>query len=188
MDAITALTQRVSAPKLIEPAPSIVQLDSIRRSALRAADHGNLRPWRFLEVTGQGLIALGDLYLAAGLATCADLNDAQQLRLKSLPLRAPMIIVAIAKTQEHPKVPRDEQLLSAGCTVQNMLSAAFALGLGAFWRTGDMALDSFVAKGLGLDVGEQIVGFLYLGSVDGPMKQAPELDPIDFFQVWPKRV
>ncbi|MDN3640147.1 nitroreductase [Simiduia curdlanivorans] len=188
MDAITALTQRVSAPKLIEPAPSADQLDSIRRAALRAADHGNLRPWRFLEVAGPGLEALGALYLDAGLLVNPDLNDAQQLRLRSLPLRAPMIVVAIAKTQAHPKVPREEQLLSAACAVQNMLNAAFAMELGAFWRTGEMALDRQVATGLGLNAGEEIVGFLYLGHVDGPIKQAPELNPTDFFEVWPKPI
>ena len=188
MDAIQALTMRVSAPRLGLPMPSEQQLSIIRRSALRAADHGNLRPWRFLEVVEEGLNLLGKLYLEAALLSDEGLNDAQQQRFKSLPLRAPMVIVAIAKIQDHPKVPRDEQLVSAGCAVQNMLNAAFALNLGAYWRTGELALSRHVAEGLGLMASEEIIGFLYLGSIEGAAKQTPQLDPEAFFSRWPKLV
>ncbi|MBB3168729.1 nitroreductase family protein [Simiduia aestuariiviva] len=184
MDAITALTRRVSVAKLMAPAPTEAQLTIIRQAALRAADHGNLRPWRFLEVSGEGLHRLGALYLAAMQCKKA-LSEAQQQRFKALPLRAPMVIVAIAQFTDHPKVPKEEQRIAAGCAVQNMLNAAFALGVGAYWRTGELADDLQVAKGLGLTESEVIVGFLYLGQPDGPLKRCPELNPKEYFQAWP---
>ncbi|UTA46552.1 nitroreductase family protein [Simiduia sp. 21SJ11W-1] len=184
MDAITALTTRVSEARLTEPAPTEAQLTLIRQAALRAADHGNLRPWRFLEVTGDGLNRLGALYVAASQQVEA-VSEPQAKRLQGLPMRAPMVIVAIARLTEHPKVPMDEQRIAAGCAVQNMLNAAFAMGLGAYWRTGALAENPYVCKGLGLSESEAIVGFLYLGQVAGEAKACPELDAQDYFKVWP---
>lgn len=185
MDAIQALTQRVSAPRLMAPAPDEVALHSIRLSALRAADHGNLRPWRFLEITGAGLISLGQLYQDAMSIENPELTDVQKDRYLALPTRAPMILVAICSPVEHAKIPRQEQLLSAGCAVQNMLNAAFALGVGAYWRTGAPAFSRGVAGGLGLAEHEEIVGFLYLGTVVGHLRDAPVLDTEQFFKAWP---
>lgn len=68
MDAITALHQRVSTPRLTAPAPTPEQLTELFKAAIRAADHGNMRPWRFLIVEGEGLIKLGELFAAAATA------------------------------------------------------------------------------------------------------------------------
>lgn len=184
MDAITALTQRVSVGKLTAPAPDEGQLHAIRRAALRAADHANLRPWCFLEVSGDRLRALGELFCRAALQSEPGLNEAQQERFRAMPLRAPMVVIAVAKMTEHPKVPRDEQLISAGCAVQNMLNAAYALGVGAYWRTGDLAFSRPLHSALGLTEDDQIVGFLYLGTPESGFREAPSLDAGDFFQSW----
>lgn len=185
MDALTALTQRVSAPKLTGPAPVPAALVNLRKAALRAADHGNLRPYRFLEVRGESLAALGQLFLQSALALSPQLNEAQQQRLRSMPERAPLIWIAIARLQAHPKVPEVEQLLSAGCAVQNILNAAFAQGIGAYWRTGELAYNAGVARGLGLSENEQIVGFIYLGQPETPARQAPVADVASYFHHWP---
>ncbi len=187
MDALNALTARVSSPKLTEPGPSEAQCASIYKAALRAADHGNLRPWRFLTVVGEGREQLGQLYLQAGLADDAGISEAKREKFKSMPYRAPLIVVAIAKCSDHPKVPESEMLISAGAGVQNMLNAAFALGVGAYWRTGELAYHPVVKQGLGVADDEVIVGYLYLGTPQGKTKSAPELSVDDFFQPWPAK-
>ena len=65
-----------------------------------------------------------------------------------------------------------------------MLLAAFAQGVGAMWRTGAMAYSRMVNEGLGLTKNEKIIGFLYLGTVQGPPKPLKENDIDDFFQEW----
>ena len=52
------------------------------------------------------------------------------------------------------------------------------------WRTGSMAYHPIVMQGLDLAEHERIIGFLYLGTIDGPTKnlQEPKLD--DFFVEW----
>lgn len=183
--AIDVLIQRVSRGQLEAPAPTQEQLELIKQSALRAADHRQLRPWRFLVIEGEGLQALGQLFLQAKQQDNPDLSPEDQQRSQSLPLRAPMIIVAIASLVHDPKVPEVEQLLSAGAAVQNMLNAAFAQGVGAMWRTGDLASHPHVCQGLGLADNETIVGFLYLGSPKGATREPPQLNSADFFKSWP---
>ncbi|MDQ2075258.1 nitroreductase [Marinimicrobium sp. ABcell2] len=185
MDAIAALHRRVSVAKVTEPAPDLTQREAIFRAATRAADHKHLQPWRFLVIEGDGLRKLGDLFVAAALSDDPEMPEKAVESLRKKPLRAPMIVVAIATCQEHPKVPEWEQVVATGAAVQNMLVAAYALGVGAFWRTGAMASHPKVIQGLGLTPSEQIVGYLYLGT---PVKSPPtpkEVDVDKFFTAWP---
>ena len=185
MDALEALHTRVSVGRLGGEPPSGEVLEQICRAALRAPDHAMLRPWRFLRIAGEGRERLGDLFVKA---TRHDEPEASQAALNKAagkPLRAPMIIVAIARKQPHDKVPEVEQVISAGAAVQNMLIACHALGVGAMWRTGGMAYHAIVEQGLGLDVGESIVGFLYAGEIEGRIKPVPELEVGDYFAEWP---
>ena len=182
MEAIDALHNRISINRLQAPAPQGVVLENIQKAALRAADHGRLRPWRFLMIEGQGLDALGNLFVTA---KGFEPDSAEAEKLAKKPHRAPMIMVAIAKQIEHPKVPFIEQTISAGAAVQNMLNAAFAQGVGAIWRSGELAFNPAVAEGLGLDANEQIVGFLYLGTPQVTPDIRPDLDTQGYFSRWP---
>lgn len=185
MDALKALHERVSAPRLSSPAPSGEVLANIQRAAFRAADHGRMRPWRFLVLEDEGLVALGELFVRAEAVKNPDLSDKEKERARGRPLRAPMVIVAIASPKANLKVPEVEQVISTGATVQNMITAAYAQGVGAIWRTGDYAYDDTVMDGLGLDGGEKIVGFLYLGTMDFTPPPAPQAEITEYFQTWP---
>lgn len=184
MEALDALLNRVSLARLQEPAPDAAQRELLFRAALRAPDHGYLRPWRFLTVEGEGREKLGELFVSAVLAKNPQAPEAAISKARGMPLRAPLMVVVIATLQAGHKVPEVEQLLSAGCAAHGILLAAHAQGLGAMWRTGEMAYDRTVAAGLGLGEQERIVGFLYLGSVEGDRRAAPELAPADFVKVW----
>jgi nitroreductase len=182
MQAIEALHQRVSQAKLCDPAPSAEQRELIFKSALRAADHANLRPWRFVVVEGDDRERLGELYLAASLAENPDLDDARQQKILNMPFRAPMVLIAVAEYKAHAKVPEWELHLSAGAAVQNILNASFALGIGAYWRTGALAESEGVRRGLGLTAKDRVVGFIYLGTPEGRTKPVPELEVADYFE------
>lgn len=185
MDALAVLQQRVSVGKLTEPAPTQAQREVMIRAAVRAADHGNLQPWRFLFIEGEGLDRLGELFARVALSNKPESSAAELERFKNMPKRAPMIVVSIAACQEHPKIPLIEQHLSAGAATQNLITAAYALGLGAIWRTGEMAYDSQIMTELGLGEHEKIVGFIYLGTPIDPLGAAKPVTPERFFGVWP---
>tara|TARA_R110002020_G_scaffold136783_4_gene305392 strand:+ start:3705 stop:4268 length:564 start_codon:yes stop_codon:yes gene_type:complete len=185
MDALEALHGRVSVPRLVAPAPTLDQQQALFKAALRAPDHAWLRPWRFLVIHGAGLEALGDVFAEAALADTPDIDQEALTRVRQLPLRAPMIVVAISCHHVHDKVPVLEQDLSCAAAVSNMLVAAHAMGIGAVWRTGYLAYHQVVKRALGLGEHEQLVAFVYLGQPAGNIKALPELDPGDFFQSWP---
>ncbi len=184
MDALDALHRRSSVPKLNDPLPTPEMLENIYKAAFRAADHAVLRPWRFLIIKGEARERLGELFVEAGMAQDSALAPAAIEKLRSKPLRAPLIIVCISSYKPHPKVPELEQDLSAGAATQNMLLAAFAQGLGAMWRTGSLAYNPVVKTGLGLSDAEKIIGFLYIGTIDGGTKQLCETDIGAYFQDW----
>lgn len=185
MQAIDALINRVSCGKLVDPSPTQEQQNIMFQAALRAADHGRLQPWRFLVVEGDSRNSLGQLYLDAALIADPNLSDEKRTKFLNMPHRAPLIIVAIAKALDHPKVPVIDQLMATAAAVQNLITAAFAQGVGAYWRTGAMAEDATVKSGLGVASEETIVGFIYLGTPLNRRKTAPDTPPLDFFTSWP---
>lgn len=172
MDATELLLTRQSCPRLLDPAPNESQLKVILDAGVRVPDHAGLTPWEFIIATGEGLNRLGDIFLNAAVASGAD--EIKQTKVKSMPLRAPMVIVVVAKTKVHSKVPELEQLIAAGCSTMAMQQAAFSLGLGGIWRTGELAFDRGVHQELALEKSDQIVGFLYLGTpaVKAPIKSS----------------
>ncbi|MFV8783166.1 nitroreductase family protein [Microbulbifer sp. SA54] len=185
MDALAALHNRVSIGVLADPPPDAAQRENIFRAALRAADHGNLRPWRFLVVEGEARDRLGEIYLrATEQESGAALPESQRERTLAMPLRAPLIVVAVTRLQEHPKVPFNEQRMSTAGAVQAMLTAAFAEGVGAYWRTGALAENRQVADALGLADNEEISGFIYMGTPQKAPRPAPELAVEDYFAEW----
>lgn len=184
MEVIPALRARVSCPKLRGPGPSDAELDLMFRCALRAPDHGLLRPWRFAVVRGEARAALGELFVAAekvrNPATSAEALD----KLRRNPLRAPVVIACVAVTVPGHKVPVIEQVASMAAAVQNLQLAAEALGYGAMWRTGPLASAPQVKAGLGFAEQDEIVAFLYVGTVDGERRQVEELAPAAFVREW----
>jgi nitroreductase len=180
MDALAALHSRTSAPRLEEPAPGDAALDQILKAALRAPDHGMLRPWRFLVVEGQARYKLGQLFVDA----LKPQTPEETTKLQSSPLRAPLIIIAVAKIKDHPKVPAIEQIESCAAAAQNMLVAIHAVGFGGIWKTGAVAYDPRVKLALGLKETDAIVGYLYVGTPTTRERQAPVLNPADYVEHW----
>ena len=177
-DLIEAIQQRTSNPRVTAPAPSREQVDVLLNCAVRAPDHGRMRPWRFVVLEGHALEALGEAFVRAGLDADPGADAAKQTRWREMPLRAPMMIVAIAGIKPNPKVPDWEQVAAVACSVQNIQLAAHALGFGAMWRTGDMTIAPAVLEHLGCGPEDRIVSFLYLGTPEGTTR-APDFQPLD---------
>lgn len=182
MDALTLLLNRSSQPRLKEPAPSDEALENIMQAALRAPDHACLTPWRFVVCQGKGLDKLGSLFEQSAIEN--DKSQKEIDRAPQLPLRAPMVIVAIAQYKEHEKVPRVEQIASASCGVMAMQMAAVAQGFNGMWRTGSYAQCPIVKDGLGMAEEDELVGFLYLGTPAFEPASKPERDTSAYFEHW----
>ncbi len=181
---LSLLHRRNSSPRLTGPAPSRSEMRDIIQAAIRVPDHAWLRPWRFLSMTGERRNAFGDILARSLTRRDPQADEAAKTKAKNAPLRAPLIIVVVACLQEHPKVPVHEQWLSAGCAAHAIMLAAEALGYAGVWRTGDAAFDRSLMTDLGLADNEEIVGFIYLGTREGPAKAVPTLNPEHFLSDW----
>jgi nitroreductase len=182
MDALTLLTSRYSLTRLTEPAPSGEVLENIKRAALQVPDHGNLRPWRFVIAEGRdALLKLGDIFVEAAVDDNPAITPELLERARVLPLRAPMVIICIAKVTEHAKIPVLEQHYSAACAVMAMQQAAFAQGYGGIWRTGTYAQLDYVKQALEMAEDDEIVGFLYLGTPSAEPSKRHAVEVEDHF-------
>ncbi len=174
---LQAIMQRRSVPVLQEPAPTDEQVSTIISAAMHAPDHRQLRPWRFMVLCGEQRAALGRIFakatehiLTADGSTAAEHQDKINKALNN-PLRAPLIIVVRTCVQDHPMVPYNEQVLSTGAAIQNMLLAIRALGFDAIWRTGDMAENPLVKNALAFAATDVIAGFIYVGTAGCELAQ-----------------
>jgi nitroreductase len=185
MEAIDALTRRVSGISLVEPAPDELELHSMLSAAVRAPDHGRLRPWRFVVLRGGARKRLGAVMGEAYRRRHPDATPAQIEKEVNKPLRAPLVVVVAAKVNQHTNIPLIEQILSAGAAAQNIMVAAFALGYGCAWKTGDAAYDPEIKAAFDLEPSDAIIGFLYLGTNQNALPLAEPFDLSRHVVEWP---
>ena len=186
MQANELLATRVSNGKLQEPAPDEETMNAIFRDALRAPDHGILRPWRLLTIRGEAALSrLGDVYAHAMQTRQPEVAEATVERVRRKPLRAPLVVVVVATPTKHPKAPEIEQVLSAGAVAHGILLGLWARGFSGMWRTGPMAYSPQVKASLGLRQEDHIVAFLYVGTASAPPPKAVRPDPAKLVSAWP---
>lgn len=183
-DLLRFLQHRNSAPRLVSPAPDDRQMAEVFKAAMRAPDHAWLQPWRFLSIAGDRRSDFGEVLAQSLLLRNPAADEAACMKARQSPLRAPLLVVVVARLSDHPKVPHSEQRLSAGCAAQAILLACEAIGFAGVWRTGDAAFDRTVMTRLGLSADEEITAFLYLGTRDGNAKNLPQRDQKSFVSSW----
>ena len=164
MDALELLVNRRSASRLTDPAPAGEQLENILRAGLRAPDHGTLQPWRFFIIADEGRERFSQLLEKGAVAAGGDEKAIEKAR--SAPFRAPLIIAVVARCEDHPKVPKWEQEMSAGCAVMAMQMAAVAQGYNGIWRSGALTESPVVREGFACrEQEERLDRMSYIGAV-----------------------
>jgi len=167
MEAIEALNARSSAKTFGDTAPTKDHLATVLQAAVRAPDHGRLRPWRFMLIEGEQRAKFGEMLAASALRRVPGLSDGDLQRERGKAMRAPLIIVVACRIVPGTKIPAIEQLMAAGAAAQNILLALHTLGYVAAWKTGEAAYDTEVKKALGLAADDHIVAFIYTGGGAG---------------------
>jgi nitroreductase len=186
MDALEALVTRhsVAALKLREPGPSAQQLTSAIDAALRAPDHGNLKPWRGVLIRGDARQRLSDLFVRRMQQRTPPAPAGKLEKARTMPLSAPLIIAVGAHIHADHKVPEVEQLLSVGAATMNLMNALHAQGYASIWLTGPNAYDPDIALALHLSADERLLGFVYVGTSVTESAQAPSTDHTGFVHDW----
>lgn len=166
--ALEALRSRrsVAALQLREPGPSETEIDAALDVALRAPDHGALRPWRFVLIRGGARARLSELFVRRMLERDPAVPASKLEKARTMPLTAALVIAVGARILREHRIPEIEQLLAAGAGIMNLLNAFHVQGYGAILLTGANAYDREIAAQLGFGPEERCLGFLYVGSID----------------------
>ncbi|MDI7773978.1 nitroreductase [Asticcacaulis sp. EMRT-3] len=163
-----------SAPLLGLPAPSPAEMELLIRIGFRVPDHGKLGPWRIVRFTPEAKAALVDR-LKALADSHGDKKEAGALLKLSTP---PEALLVISSPVVPYKKPLWEQQLSAAAICQNLLIAAGAMGYGANWITDWYSYDDEAKAILGLTEGENVAGWIMLGTPTEPPleRERPDYD------------
>lgn len=174
-DALELLKTRRSVKPLemTGPGPDAAEIDTLLTVATRVPDHGKLAPWRYIVFDGDARLAAGDKIAAVFRTTRPDAT-AEQIEFERRRLtRAPLVIAVVSRAAPHAKIPEWEQLLSAGASAMNLVTAAHAMGYAASWLTEWIAYDDGARAALGLAANERFAGFVYIGRAAKPPEDRP---------------
>ena len=173
MDVLDAIHTRKSVGK-VKPDPVARELiEQLLSAGVQAPNHHNVRPWRFVVLTGAGREKLGDVMAKSFHQKFATVSDEALNKERAKPLRSPVVIAVGVDKPTESRVSELENICAVAAACQNILLAAHSLGLAAQWRTGDPATDPNVKEFLGLTPDQSLLAFLYIGYADVPPSGGP---------------
>jgi nitroreductase len=173
MDVFEAIHNRHSQKKVKpDPVPRAM-IEKLLDAAAQAPNHYKVRPWRFVVLTGRARERLGEVMSVSLRERQPDFPQEAFDKAQTTPLQAPVVIAVGVEKPSEPKVLEIENICAAAAATENLLLAAYAIGLGAKWRTGEWARDPMVKKFLGFEVDQHIVGFVYVGYPEFIVEQSP---------------
>lgn len=169
--------QNVSPKRLVEPGPTLLQLEALLSLAAAAPDHGLLTPWRFVMVRAQKRHLLAEVFGLALIGRDPGATSDQIKSAREKAHRAPLLLVAIACLgPREPDTPALERMVSMGAAIQNVLLGAHAMGFGAGLTSGQAMSSSRLRSLLQLEEGEAPVCCINIGTVS-KRKGPPRIRP-----------
>lgn len=175
--------QRQSIGHLVEPSPNSEQLELAFQAALTAPDHHRLKPTHFIVVKGEQREVFGELLMDA-IRDLGEQEQAQIERVRHHPLRAPLLVLAVTRFVDHPKVPYFEQTLSSGAAIQNFLLSLQAQGFSTMWRSGALVESKLLKHKLGLQEHDLISGIIYIGTAFKAIASRLDIDTQPYVSHW----
>jgi len=175
--------QRQSIGHLLAPAPNAEQLELAFKAALTAPDHHRLKRSLLLIIPDAQREAFGEL-LSQALIDLGQTESAQIERVKNHPFRAPLLVLALTRLQDHPKVPHFEQILSSGAAIQNFLLSLQAQGFSTMWRSGAVVESKFFKQSLGIDKDDLVSGIIYIGTAAKAIAPRAEIQTQNYVSYW----
>ncbi len=187
MQVLEAIKTRSSIGKVAEQRPSREEIEKLLEAAIRAPNHYVTNPWRFFVVAGEARNEFGEImaqFLAKKMADPNTPEAQDQLRReRAKPLRAPVLIIVGCSPTRDGKTVEIEEICATAAAVQNILLAVTEMGLGAQWRTGDIAYDVSIKRWLGLRDDDHVVSIIFLGYPAMTPRQSPR-KPVSELTKW----
>lgn len=150
-------------------------LHQILENARWAPTHRMTEPWRFIVFQGEGRRKLGEYMSERYRAITSEesFSDTAFEKMLTNPQKAGCVIAICMLPDPDQRVPEWEEVAATACAVQNMWLTATAYGLGAYWSSPKVMVESNSIPGL--HAGEKCLGIFYIGyhnmpEIDGKRK------------------
>lgn len=177
---LRAIRERRSIGKCTDEVPDPELIRQVLEAGTWAPNHHLTEPWRFIVLAGDARVGLGRAMGEAAARNAATQEAGENARSRTVgkPLRAPYVIAIYA--DPDPSAPEIEEIASAAAAAQNMLLAAYALGLAAMWRSGKLIYSPEVRQYLRLPEHAVMLGVLYVGypAMEPPQRVRRPLDDV----------
>jgi len=177
-------TRRSGKPReLVDPGPTVEEMERILSVAARTPDHGKLFPWRFVTVADDQRDELAVLFRQALAKEDECAPPAKHDKADEFAHYEGQLVVLISAPVADHKIPVWEQELSCGAAGMNLLLAAHALGYVAGWVTGWYAYSEHVARAF-CGPGERIGGFIFIGQPGRELEERPRAPLATIWKPW----
>ncbi|QDH14885.1 nitroreductase [Oecophyllibacter saccharovorans] len=182
--ALEQLLSRASRDDLVAPAPEGQSLETILAAALRAPDHGRLRPWRYVAITGEARPAFAHEVLAAIDRQEPELPEKKREMRFARFSTTPLVLALGMHLQPESPIPVWEQEMAVGAAAMNVLNALHLAGFGGKWISGKFCDDPKLRESLGLKGDDRLAGFMFIGTPAGPRPVPGRPDPKAYLAFW----
>ena len=165
----------VTAKKMLKGNINKNHLRQILSVGIRVPDHGALKPWRLVVITGAKRKQIDEEvifpeFMKANPNASPKKQSIEKIRLQ----RADVVIAVISSPVQHKSIPKWEMQLSAGAVCTTLLYAAQSLDYAAQWLTEWYTYNQKMLETIGgKPKKEKIAGFIYIGE-----KVAPPMERI----------
>jgi nitroreductase len=179
MDAITAISTRTSVRRFrSDPVPPAV-IQQLLDCAVRAPNHKLTEPWRFVVLTGAARYRLAEIRARHRRKRFADPDGSEAHAAADKVLResretpAYIVVMTAVSTDE---ITREDDYAATMMAIANLMTAAQALGLGTYLRTGGVMRDPDLLALAGVQESFRVVGIVSLGypaEEEAPRRRRP---------------
>ena len=170
-----SVTAKTMAVGKVDPG----HLEAILTAGIRVPDHGALKPWKLVVISGDARKRLDreiihPEFCAENPDAKPEVEAAETGRLQ----RSDVVIAVLSTPVGHPKINVWEMQLSAGAVCTTLLYAAQSYGYAAQWLTEWYAYNDRMLEALGgRGSTDRIAGFIYIGEKIKPPGERARPDP-----------
>ncbi len=147
---------------MVAPGPTPEQLAQAVQAALRAPNHGRLRPWRVVCVSEARRPALAALF--EQFARDSGKSEEEVATERERAWNGPLLVAWVARIDDSvAKVPPHEQWICVGGAMSNFMNALHFMGFGAKILSGRKCQHPALVQAF-CGEGEALVGFVCIGT------------------------
>jgi nitroreductase len=148
------------------------QIHQLLELANWAPTHGSTEPWRFIVYSGDAVRQFchqhAELYKQN--TPPEKFTAAKYEKQQHNGDKASHLIAIYMQRGSNPNITVLEEICAAAAAVQNILLGAEAMGIAVLWSTGGTVLQPAMKKYLALGEEDIMIGLLYMGYTDEPIK------------------